>query len=352
MGTLSMSLLSDIALEHQARRIRLAQVTANRARAVWGRADVEALEASWSLLAPTLTAQVVASQVTAARQSAPYLNQVAAASGDSVDRAVLNASEFGGWMSDGREVGPALFGAVTTTKKAIGAGMAPRLAFEAGAAFLATLIKAAVSDMGRAADSTLATGKGYTRYVRVVNPGACSRCAILAGSDRYSTNFKRHPACKCTTLPIKDPNGIPKGLFSSPEEYFESLSKAEQSRVFTKAGAESIRLGADPIGVVNARRGAYLRPGGMVPRKTMRNELGFGADGKPIQVFTTSEGTTVRGSFGRQELRRAESSVAKGAGDRYRRTVNPRLMPETILQIARGDQELAKTLLRQYGYLR
>jgi hypothetical protein len=296
-------------------------------------------------LAPTLTAQVVASQVTAARQSAPYLNQVAAASGDSVDRAVLNPVEFGGWMSDGREVGPALFGAVTTTKKAIGAGMAPRMAFESGAAFLATLVKAAVSDMGRAADSTLATGKGYTRYVRVVNPGACSRCAILAGSDRYSTNFKRHPACKCTTLPIKSLDDIPKGLFTSPEEYFESLSKAEQDRVFSKAGAESIRLGADPIGVVNARRGAYTRPG-------MNNELGFTATGKPIKVLLTSEGTTLRGSYGRVEYRRASDSLTKGAGDRYRRTINPRLMPETILQIARGDQELAKTLLRQYGYLR
>ena len=336
--------LSDIALEHQARRIRLAQVTANRARAVWGRADVSALDASWSLLAPTLTAQVVASQVTAARQSAPYLRQVAEVAGDSVDRAVLNPSEFGGWMSDGREVGPALFGAVTTTKKAIGAGMAPRLAFESGAAFLATLVKAAVSDMGRAADATLATGKGYTRYVRVVNPGACSRCAILAGSDQYSKPFLRHPACKCTSLPIKDVSDIPKGVFASPEEYFESLPKAEQDRVFGKAGAQSIRLGADPIGVVNARRGAYMRPG-------IRNELGFDANGKPIRAFMTTDGATIRGSYGRQEAARG-GAFTKGAGDRYRRTVNPRMMPETILQIARGDEVLAKALLRQYGYLR
>jgi hypothetical protein len=340
-----MSLLSDIALEHQARRIRLSQLSANRARAIWGRADVSALDASWSLLAPTLTAQVVASQVTAARQSAPYLRQVAAASGDSVDRAVLDPLEFGGWMADGREVGPALFGAVTTTKKAIGAGMAPRLAFESGAAFLATLVKAAVADMGRAADATLATGKGYTRYIRVVNPGACSRCAILAGSDRFSRPFKRHPACKCTTLPVKNTDQLPKGMFSSPEEYFDSLSKAEQDRVFTKAGAQSIRLGADPIGVVNARRGSYTRQG-------MRNELGFDASGNPVKLLVTSEGTTIRGSYGRQEYRRAESSLTKGAGDRYRRTINPRLMPETILQIARGDQELATSLLRQYGYLR
>ena len=323
----------------------MAQVTANRAREAWRRGDVRSLDTSWNLLAPQITAGVVSSQVTAARQSAPYLAGVARASGDSVDRAALEPVEFGGWMADGRELGPALYGAVTTTKKAIGAGMAPALAFESGAAFLATLVKAAVADMGRAADATLATGKGYVRYVRVVNPGACSRCAILAGSDRYSKPFLRHPACKCTSLPIKDGDEIPKGVFAHPQDYFDSLSKAEQDRVFTKAGAESIRLGADPIGVVNARRGAYMRPG-------MRNELGFDANGKPIKAFMTADGDTVRGAYGRQEMLRSEAAVTKGAGDRYRRTVNPRMMPETILQVARGDQELAKTLLRQYGYLR
>jgi len=340
-----MSLLSDIASEHQARRIRLGGVVAARAGVLWSRVDVDALDASWDAVAPRLTGEVVAGQVAAAGMSAAYLDRVALATRDVQDAAELAPAAFGGSMYDGREVGPALFGAVTTTKRAIGAGIAPRLAFESGAAFLGVLVKAAVADMGRAADATLATGKGYTRYVRVVNPGACPRCAILAGSDRFSREFKRHPACKCTSLPIKDPKDIPKGVFSSPEEYFESLSKAEQDRVFGKAGAESIRLGADPIGVVNASRGAYMRPG-------IRNELGFDASGKPIKAFMTADGATFRGAFGRQEFRRASESLTRGAGDRYRRTINPRMMPETILQIARGDQELAVALLRQYGYLR
>lgn len=339
-----MSLLSDIASEHQARRIRLGQVSAVRADVLWSRVDVDALDASWDAIAPRLTAEVVAGQVAAASMSAAYLDRVASVTRDTQDAAQLASAAFGGSTYDGREVGPALFGAVTTTKKAIGAGIAPALAFQSGASFLGVMVKAVIADMGRAADATLATGKGYTRYVRVVNPGACSRCAILAGSDRFSRPFKRHPACKCTSMPVKNTDQLPKGMFSSPEEYFGSLSKAEQDRVFTKAGAESIRLGADPIGVVNARRGSYLRPG-------IRNELGFDANGKPIKAFMTTDGATIRGSYGRQELRRSESAVTKGAGDRYRRTVNPRLMPETILQIARGDQELAVSLLRQYGYL-
>lgn len=350
-----MSLLADIALEHQASRIALAQRTTNRVRRIWAGANVATLEASWDTFAPAITAQVVAAQVSAARQSTAYLNQVVAASNFDADRAAVEASAFGGAMEDGREVGPALYGAVTTAKKAIGRGVAPALAFEAGATFLGVLVKAAVADAGRAADAALATGKGFTRYVRVVNPGACSRCAILAGSDRFSRPFLRHPACKCTSLPVKvgpdEAAQIPKGLFASPDDYFNSLTRAEQERVFTKAGAEAIRLGADPVSVVNARRGAKLRPSGMVPSKAMRNELGLKADGTPIQVFTTSEGTSVRAAYGRQEVSRG-GAVRMGSGDRYRRTVNPRLMPETILQIARGDQARAVELLRQYGYLR
>ena len=298
--------LSDIASEHQARRIRLAQVTSNRARSIWAQGTVGSLEASWSALAPEITAEVVAAQVTAARQSAPYLNRVAPDG-----RATLEPAMFGGSMEDGREVGPALFGAVTTTKKAIGAGVAPRLAFEAGAAFMTVLVKAAVADAGRAADASLATGRGYTRYIRVVSPGACSRCAILAGSDRYYKHFERHPACKCTSLPVKDGAEIPKGLYGSPTDYFESLSRAEQDRVFTNAGAEAIRKGADPISVVNARRG-YTR----VPR----------VEGMP--------------------------GARSGAGMGYRRSLPPRLMPEQIIAQAGADNALAVELLRRNGYIR
>lgn len=340
-----MSLLADIAVEHQAQRIRLSRAAAARAGVLWSRMDADALDASWDVIAPQLTAEIVARQMSSASAATQYLARVGSASAVRQDPATLAPAEFGGYTYDGREVGPAMFGAVTTTKRAIGSGVAPRLALESGMAFLGVIVKAAIADAGRAADAALATGKGYTRYVRVVNPGACSRCAILAGSDRFSKPFLRHPACKCTSLPIRGDERAPKGVFDSPTDYFESLSKAEQDRVFTKDGAEAIRLGADPVQVVNARRGAYQRPG-------RRNELGFDANGKPIKVLATETGTSYRGAYGRLEFDRASANLTKGAGDRYRRTINPRLMPETILQIARDDQELAKALLRQYGYLR
>ena len=50
-------------------------------------------------------------------------------------------------------------------------------------------------------------------------------------------------------------------LTTDPRGYFDSLSKAEQDRHFTKAGAEAIREGADIGRVVNARRGMDVAGG-------------------------------------------------------------------------------------------
>ncbi len=96
---------------------------------------------------------------------------------------------------------------------------------------------------------------------------------------------------------------------TDPRKYFASLSSAEQDRVFTKAGAEAIRAGADIAKVVNARRG-------------MQEATLFGR-----KVLATSEGATIRGA----------------------RAV--RLMPETILRDAAGNRDEAVRLLKLHGYL-
>jgi hypothetical protein len=150
-----------------------------------------------------------------------------------------------------------------------------------------------------------------------------------------------------------DASPVPRGLFSGPSEYFDSLTPSEQNRVFTNAGAEAIRLGADLISVVNARRGAAKEVGhGLVEKKFgMTAPLGYGVDGNPIRVFTTGEATTIRGAYGKSEYARSPASFVKGAEDRYRTTQNYRLMPETIFAVARGDQAKALELLKQYGYI-
>lgn len=343
-----MSLPIDVALAHQRRR----QVTANSAvlsaLKLWRLVNPQELDAGWSAIAPRMVEVVSAAQVTAARQATAYMGSVDRFYGLSSD-VELVPEAFGGVTLDGRELGPAMFGAVTTTKEFTKSAGATR-AFEAGSAYLASLVAAAVQDMGRQADNTLAVGKTYTRYVRVVNPGACSRCAILAGKSSYKVAFKRHPRCRCTAwpIPVGGSSTPPEGLYESPEDYFGSLSKVEQDRVFTKAGAEAIRNGADPIKVVNARRGALTTAAPNVRARLYPTTIGVRSDGSLLQVYATQEGTTARGVFGRRELQLTNQATREG---RYRRTTTVRLMPEQIAVMAGGNVTRWVELLKKYGYL-
>jgi hypothetical protein len=79
--------------------------------------------------------------------------------------------------------------------------------------------------------------------------------------------------------------------------------------------------GADFGQVVNARSGMYT------------------AQAYGQQVLATRAGT-VRGIAARR---------MEAQGGSYRRT--PRLMPESIYQVAQGDREQALRLLRRFGYL-
>ncbi|GLY21687.1 hypothetical protein Misp04_14190 [Micromonospora sp. NBRC 101691] len=67
------------------------------------------------------------------------------------------------------------------------------------------------------------------------------------------------------------------------------------------------------------------------------------------QLYVTSEGVTTRGVAGRR-LGARETGV-KQAGGRYRSARPPRLMPESIYQIAGDDRDEAIRLLRRFGYI-
>lgn len=341
----------ELARRHQRSRMRLAFNTVERAAGAWRTADLKYLDASWNVIAPVLVDQVAEAQRVAATQSDTFIDEAISAQAGSVGTATVNPDAFTGSMIDGRDVGAAMFGAVTHTKSLIGGGLPGPRAFEAGAAFLATIVQSAVADAGRQSDRVSMVANQVTRYVRVISPGACSRCAILAGTASAAKAFDRHPNCHCTACPLPEwDSPIPEGFFRSADDYFESLPTEEQNRIFTNAGAEAIRNGADIQNVVNARRGA-VGPGGLTERKSgLRAPLGYDANGKRIKVYATSEGTTIRGAYGRAEYRR-QQELLKQPGDRYRRTTSLRLMPETIVQVAGGDAEKMRRLLKQYAYI-
>jgi hypothetical protein len=353
-----MSRQSELAFAHQDRIVRIGDQLAKRIGRIWRQEmDLRDLDLSWMHVAPLLQQQVAAAQTTAAELSAPYLDAVDRSYAFDAESASIEPQVFANVMGDGREVAPALFGAVTNAKTLIGRGMPATRAFEVGAHFVAAVASAALHDMSRNADRVLAAGKGYTTYIRVVNGSACSRCAILAGMYSGPDAFLRHVSCQCGVVPIVVGAKTPSGLHDSPGAYFDSLSKEQQDKRFTNAGAEAIRQGASPVSVVNARRGAYgIGYSGhtnLPISRDIRNQLhpiviGVKTDGTPLRVFATTEGTTARGSFYKGER---EATRIATASDRYRRTTTIRLMPEQIAKMAGQDPARWRELLIRYGYL-
>jgi hypothetical protein len=187
-----------------------------------------------------------------------------------------------------------------------------------GLAQLEMIAVTQVQDAGRtAAGVAIAARPHVAGYVRHLRPPSCSRCAVLAGQFyRWNTGFLRHPRCDCRHVPVSSAE-LYRDEVTSPRAYFDSLSRAEQDRVFTNAGARAIRDGADLTQVVNARRG-------------MRTANVYGRE-----VRVTTEGTTRRGVAGK---------LLDG-----RKT--PRLMPEQIYADA-TDRADAIRLLERHGYIR
>ncbi len=348
-----MASADEIADARQRNLIGISDVATARGLRLWQNMDYNALDASWARVSPQIVAQSTNAQARSVSGADKFTSAISDEYGFESENARIIPQAFVGVDGSGRPLESLLHGAVTTTKQAVGAGLGAHQAMEAGANYLALMIKTALADIGRSGDMVSSVGKGYTRYIRVVEPGACSRCIVLAGSDRFKP-FKRHPACKCTTQPITDED-YDASAAHSPSGVFERMSETDQDRAFGRAGAQAIRDGADVGQVVSARRGAnYLPPASQMPSKAQWNRMqkttiGRRPDGKPVQVYTTTEGTSARGAFGRQQAATNASLRARGVpyGDSRRQ----RLMPESIAELAGDNAELRKAFLRDAGYL-
>lgn len=174
------------------------------------------------------------------------------------------------------------------------------------------IVSTQLQDVARqAAAIEMGARPALTGYVRMLNPPSCSRCAVLAGRVyRKSKGFLRHPRCDCRHVPTSE--SLAGDLTTDPRAYFDSLPEADQARIFTTAGAEAIRAGADIGKVVNARRGMSASQSGRLARRSVNGQ----------KVYTTTEAS--RGKV--------------------------RLMPESILEIAEDDAEVLR-LLKAHGYL-
>lgn len=321
----------QLAREHYEQRQLASGFATFQATRMWAELDPTDLDAGWRSVAAPMTAAVSAAQAQTAAAANTYLDLTLGTRGMDPTGPRVRPEAFAGVASDGRPLETLLYQPVIQTKAFTAEGMTPRSAMGSGLATLQKVVRTQVVDAGRTADGAGLTGrKAVAGYVRHITPPACSRCAILAGAFyRWNKGFLRHPNCACVHRPTSEAEAA--GATVDPHAYFDSLDEAQQNRIFTKAGASAIRDGSDIGQVVNARRG-------------MSTASVFGQ-----QVKVTSEGATVRASFGRQAAR--EGQVARTPGERYRRATGVRLMPEQIYIEAAGNRDEAIRLLRRFGYL-
>lgn len=293
----------EVARDHAALRRRLGAAVAGEAARLWGELDPARIGPSWLRMVPRLLLVLVGAQTAAADQADRYLEAVLDAQG--IDPAGVGSvvpSALAGVASDGRDLSDLLYQPAIRALSGIRDGASVEQALAGGGAGLDMIVRTQVADAGRVADQVATVARRQaTGYVRMLVGGGCSRCAILAGRHYgWNAGFDRHPRCDCVHVPAREDSAD--DARTDPKRYFAGLSGAEQDRVFTKAGAEAIRSGADIAQVVNARRGMYEAGG---------------------RRFTRTN-----------------------AGRR------PRLMPEQILAEARGDRAEAIRLLKLHRYLR
>jgi hypothetical protein len=289
-------------------------------RKAWQQVDRDHIRDSWALASRELSVAITSAQVEAATLGASYGADTIAAQGFYTppdDWVVPQA--FAGMSPNGFPVEAALQSPAPRALRQISQGVPVDDAMRSALVVAGAIAQTMVIEASRSAagvDTFVRQGVGYTR---MVNPGACDRCLILAGKFyRNNAGFLRHPNCACIHVPTSQQAARDEGLIDDPYELFNSLSEAEQDARFTKAGAQAIRDGADIYQVVNARAG--MSYAGVSVDGTFRGQRATGI---------TTAGSTSRAHTG---------------------GIENRLTPDAIYQ--RGlPREQTLELLREQGYV-
>lgn len=308
------------------------------ARRVWRAVDPAYISESLEEALPVLTAAVSAGQLKAASSGSLYAADTLAAQGlYTAPDAFVDPASLSGTSSRGAPLSAALYSAAPYVKSLISDGMPTTSAMSSGRQLLEKASSTQVTDAGRTASSMDTFTRKGVMWTRMVSPGACSRCILLAGRVyRNNEGFLRHPGCACVHVSTSTAAARSEGLITDPYEAFESMSAAEQDARFTKAGAQTIRDGGDIFQTVNSRRG--MSYAGTSVDGSRRGQRVTGA--------FTREGTTRRGYFGRT----AGTDFQKTYGSRYQRSTTRRLTPDAIYQQNLPREETLR-LLRSNGYL-
>lgn len=302
---------------------------------VWSRMDSADFDGSYAALEPTLLAVLDTAQERASAAATAYVPQVMVDLGLPLPAAAyrLRPGALVGTTGDGLTTEGLAYRAVIGAKRAVAGGLDPAAALAQSGRFLTSATGTLLSDTGRSAERVAGGARGVDVWVRMLTPPSCGRCVILAGQFSGREPFLRHPRCDCRAIPMSE--NVAGDLLTDPHAYFDGLDDAALARVLgSKANAEAFRMGADQYQLVNAYR------------RGVRSAQVYGRN-----VKYTTEGTTRRG-LAYSRMRQAGYVRAQGEAKvgRYMALRAPRLMPESIFQIA-TDPADAQRLLRLYGWI-
>lgn len=245
------------AVDYYNRLDRLGAKANRAAQRAWRSVDRDNIRDSWVVVSRNLSVSVAAGQVEAATLGASYGAQTLAAQGlYTPPDSWVNPTAFSGMSPNGFPVQDALHSPAPRALRQISQGQDLDQVMRSSQLMVGKIAQTMVTESGRSAAGVDTFARPRVGYTRMVNPGACERCVLLAGKF-YANNegFLRHPNCYCIHVMTSVQAAEDEGLISDPYDYFNSLSEEEQDATFTKAGAEAIRDGADIYQVVNSRRG-------------------------------------------------------------------------------------------------
>lgn len=238
---------------HYLQQRKIAARSVTEVRGLWSRMGSE-LDASWLPIQSAALASLARGQVDAAADAAAYMPAVLRQTSQA-DLAIasIQPSAFGGWSEDGRQVDTLMYSGVTATKAAIRRGYGLESALAVGGRVLDKIVFSEVTAAGIWADQAAMTVRpNLTGYVRMVSPGACKDCVILAGKwFRWNEGFERHPWCNCRHIPAAE--ALDGDYSTDPYAYFNRLSRAEQDKLLGSSAAQTVRDGGDIYRVVNVQ---------------------------------------------------------------------------------------------------
>lgn len=249
----------------------------------------------------------------------------------------FDTSRLVGVAGNGENTFDNLWSSILLGKQSIASGNSLNMALNTIENSLALRSRTIIADTARNSSMMSAKAHSFTaHYVRMLTPPSCGRCAILAGIPSGKEAFERHPHCDCVAAWSDDESALA-SHYANAEDYLNSLSSKDLAKTLgSQANAQAWYDGADLNQLVNA----YRKSGSVRPAQLYGRSIKY-----------TSEGTTKRG---RAYYRMKQAGYVKSHvkyGSKYWRADRPRLMPESIYQIAGSDHAKAMRLLKNYGWL-